>query len=84
MTLGHLLFAGTLTLYMATAALIEERDLVGHFGDAYRAYQRRVRNLTSTLGYTDVYNYSFISEDMAAAFSLDPARSIVIHHSIGV
>ena len=42
MTLGHLLFAGTLTLYMALAARIEERDLVGHFGDTYRAYQRRV------------------------------------------
>lgn len=42
MTLGHLLFAGTLTLYMAAAAIIEERDLVNYFGDAYRAYQRRV------------------------------------------
>src|SRR5262245_9861692 len=42
MTLGHLLFAGTLTLYMAIAALFEERDLVGYFGDSYRAYQRRV------------------------------------------
>jgi protein-S-isoprenylcysteine O-methyltransferase Ste14 len=42
MTLGHLLFAGTMTLYMAVAALIEERDLVSHFGDVYRAYQRRV------------------------------------------
>lgn len=42
MTLGHLLFAGTLTLYMVIAARIEERDLVGHFGDTYRAYQRRV------------------------------------------
>ena len=42
MTLGHLLFAGALTLYMAVAARIEERDLVGHFGDSYRAYQRRV------------------------------------------
>ena len=42
MTLGHLLFAGTLTLYMFLAALIEERDLVAHFGDTYRAYQKRV------------------------------------------
>jgi protein-S-isoprenylcysteine O-methyltransferase Ste14 len=42
MTLGHLLFAGGMTLYMAIAALIEERDLVGYFGDTYRAYQRRV------------------------------------------
>jgi protein-S-isoprenylcysteine O-methyltransferase Ste14 len=42
MTLGHVLFAGTMTLYMALAARIEERDLVDYFGDAYRAYQRRV------------------------------------------
>jgi protein-S-isoprenylcysteine O-methyltransferase Ste14 len=42
MTLGHLLFAGTLTLYMAIASLIEERDLVGYYGDTYRAYQRSV------------------------------------------
>jgi protein-S-isoprenylcysteine O-methyltransferase Ste14 len=42
MTFGHLILASTLTLYMAIAARIEERDLVGHFGDMYRAYQRRV------------------------------------------
>jgi protein-S-isoprenylcysteine O-methyltransferase Ste14 len=42
MTLGHLLFAGTLTIYMAIAARIEERDLVGYFGATYRAYQQRV------------------------------------------
>jgi protein-S-isoprenylcysteine O-methyltransferase Ste14 len=42
MTVGHLLFAGTLTLYMGIAARIEERDLVGYYGDTYRAYQRSV------------------------------------------
>jgi protein-S-isoprenylcysteine O-methyltransferase Ste14 len=42
MTLGHLIFAGTLTLYMRLAARFEERDLVGHFGEHYRAYQRSV------------------------------------------
>jgi protein-S-isoprenylcysteine O-methyltransferase Ste14 len=42
MTLGHLLFAGSLTLYMAAAAVVEERDLVNYFGEAYRAYRRRV------------------------------------------
>jgi protein-S-isoprenylcysteine O-methyltransferase Ste14 len=50
MTLGHLLFAGTLTVYMGVAAFIEERDLVGHFGDAYRAYQRRVPMFVPRLG----------------------------------
>lgn len=42
MTLGHLLFAGSLTLYMILAARVEERDLLVHFGDLYRAYQKRV------------------------------------------
>lgn len=50
MTLGHLLFAGTLTLYMVVAARIEERDLVGHFGDIYRDYQRRVPMFVPALG----------------------------------
>lgn len=42
MSVGHLLFAGVLTLYMVGAAVIEERDLVDHFGEVYRGYQRRV------------------------------------------
>src|SRR5438105_9413065 len=42
MTLGHLVFAGTLTLYMIIAARIEEGDLMAYYGDSYRAYQRRV------------------------------------------
>ena len=50
MTLGHLLFAGTMTLYMAIAARIEERDLVDHFGDTYGAYQRRVPMFIPRIG----------------------------------
>ncbi|MCA9038019.1 MAG: isoprenylcysteine carboxylmethyltransferase family protein [Planctomycetaceae bacterium] len=42
MTVGHLLFSGVLTLYMALAAVIEERDLVSHFGQQYEDYRRRV------------------------------------------
>lgn len=42
MTVGHLLFAGVLTIYMALAALIEERDLVAHFGRQYQNYRRQV------------------------------------------
>jgi len=42
MTIGHLLFAGLLTGYMGLAALIEERDLIAHFGNQYEEYRRRV------------------------------------------
>lgn len=42
MTVGHLLFAGVLTIYMGLAATVEERDLVGHFGQRYEEYRRRV------------------------------------------
>ncbi len=42
MTVGHLLFAGVLTGYMGLAAVIEEQDLVAHFGRQYQEYRRRV------------------------------------------
>lgn len=42
MTAGHLLFAATMTLYMVGAAVIEERDLLAHFGERYAEYRRRV------------------------------------------
>ena len=42
MTLGHLLFAAALTIYMAVAVCFEERDLVEHFGRQYEDYRRRV------------------------------------------
>ncbi len=42
MTVGHLLFATSLTCYMLAAAVIEERDLVQHFGKQYEEYRQRV------------------------------------------
>jgi protein-S-isoprenylcysteine O-methyltransferase Ste14 len=42
MTVGHLLFAGVLSGYMGLAALIEERDLIAHFGRQYEEYRRKV------------------------------------------
>jgi protein-S-isoprenylcysteine O-methyltransferase Ste14 len=39
MSAGHLFFAVVTTTYMILAVFIEERDLVDHFGDAYRRYQ---------------------------------------------
>jgi protein-S-isoprenylcysteine O-methyltransferase Ste14 len=39
MSVGQLLFAAVATGYMLVAVLFEERNLVAHFGDAYRRYQ---------------------------------------------
>jgi protein-S-isoprenylcysteine O-methyltransferase Ste14 len=42
MTVGHLLFAVTLTAYMVIATFFEERDLLVYFGDQYDSYRRAV------------------------------------------
>ncbi len=38
-----------------------------------RRFQHEVRNILTGLGFTEVYNYSFMSEDSARAFGFDPA-----------
>ena len=42
MTVGHALFALGMTTYTLIGVRFEERDLVRHFGPAYRDYQSRV------------------------------------------
>ncbi len=42
MTVGHLMFAGVVTAYLAIAIRIEEATLIAIHGDDYREYRRRV------------------------------------------
>lgn len=50
MTLGHMLLAAGMTVYVVIAIRYEERDLVGVFGTSYLDYQRRVGMLVPGIG----------------------------------
>jgi methanethiol S-methyltransferase len=58
MTVGHMLFTGSLTTYMMLAAIVEERDLVAHFGQLYEGYSARVPMFVPKLRIASSNSYS--------------------------
>ena len=45
MTVGHLLFAASMTIYILVAIGHEEKDLIAEFGNRYEDYRKRVGGL---------------------------------------
>jgi phenylalanyl-tRNA synthetase beta chain len=51
-------------------------------GNPSRRFQHEVRNLFVDNGFTEVYNYSFLSEESVRAFGFDPASHIRVANPI--
>jgi phenylalanyl-tRNA synthetase beta chain len=51
-------------------------------GNPARRFQHEVRNLFVDNGFTEVYNYSFLSEESVRAFGFDPAALIRVTNPI--
>jgi len=47
-----------------------------------RVFERRVRNMAAAQGFTEVQNYSFLSEEMALAFGFDPKQHVRVANPI--
>jgi phenylalanyl-tRNA synthetase beta chain len=51
-------------------------------GNPERRFQHEVRDVLVDLGFTEVYNYSFLSEEAARAFGFDPAGHVRVLNPI--
>jgi phenylalanyl-tRNA synthetase beta chain len=51
-------------------------------GNATRQFQHEVRNVFVDQGFTEVYNYSFLSEESVRAFGLDPGAHVRVANPI--
>ena len=47
-----------------------------------RVFHNHVRDMAAAQGFTEVYNYSFVSEEMAAAFSMDLSAHVQVANPI--
>lgn len=51
-------------------------------GDEEREFHRAVRSMVAAQGFTEVYNYSFLSEEQASALGFDPAAHVRVANPI--
>ena len=51
-------------------------------GNPERSFQHEVRDIFVDQGFTEVYNYSFISEESARAFGMEPAQHVRVTNPI--
>jgi phenylalanyl-tRNA synthetase beta chain len=47
-----------------------------------RAFHHRLREMAAAQGFTEVHNYSFVSEEMARAFELNPSEHLAVANPI--
>lgn len=50
--------------------------------DETRAFHRQVRGMLAAQGFTEVYNYSFVSEEQVRLFGLDPSDHLAVANPI--
>jgi protein-S-isoprenylcysteine O-methyltransferase Ste14 len=50
MTYGHALLAFGFSIYIFVGIAYEERDLIGHYGETYADYRRRVGTVIPGIG----------------------------------
>ncbi len=51
-------------------------------GNPERAFHRRVREMAAAQGFTEVYNYSFVNEDLVRSFDFDLADHVEVTNPI--
>jgi len=51
-------------------------------GDGSRNYLRHVREMSTAQGFTEVYNYSFVTDEMARAFRMTPEEHVGVTNPI--
>ncbi|MBL8232007.1 MAG: phenylalanine--tRNA ligase subunit beta [Bryobacterales bacterium] len=75
---------GRMIGYATITPIAPEVPTTPPFQDPRRAFLRNMRHLVAGQGFDEVYNYSFVSEDLARKFGLDPEGHVKVANPISV